>query len=156
MPAPPPTPTALKKLQGKATDRREPKPDQAMPARPAGLTGQAASLWDELAGPMHECGLLSVLDAHGLASYCTISAEARECWRQCDATGGMIVTVGGKPQRNPWAAEAMKLEELSLKLRNELGLNPTSRARLQIQQPDDDAPAPWLRLSDHQREAANE
>lgn len=130
-----PKPTNVKRLEGNRGHRpqntAEPKPDDAKPDRPQGLTAEARQAWDRLAPPLHRCGLLTTIDADGLESYCRLYAHARECWRKAKKDGPLVI-VGGKVETNPYIREAHRCEDLLHKLRSELGLNATSRSRIQV------------------------
>ena len=136
-----PKPTELKKLEGNPGKRplndEEPKPDPSMPPMPRGLVGEARKCWDALAPELNRLGLLTSIDVGALESYCRLYGHARECWRK-SKTDGAIVLIGGKPERNPWIAEAHRAEALLHKLRSELGLNATSRSRIAVK-PSEDA-----------------
>ena len=144
MPGPPPKPTSIRQLEGNRSHRplndAEPQPDSTMPDRPTGLTGDAKKAWERLAPQMNACGILTQLDRDSLESYCRLYAEARRCWREVKRTGGPVVSIAGKAERNPYLAEAHRLEQLLHKVRGELGLNATSRSRIRVaksQEPED-------------------
>lgn len=137
MPGPPPKPTAVRKLEGNPAHRSlntdEPQPDATMPDAPDDLLGVGRDAWERLASKMHGCGILTQIDGDGLESYCRIYAEAKACWKSVRETGGsVIVNDEGELKRNPHMMEARRLEELLLKLRNELGLNATSRSKIKV------------------------
>ncbi len=131
-----PKPSALREFEGNPGNRPinddEPKPDPSMPEMPKGLTGDARKCWESLAPELNELGILTKLDVGGLESYCRLYAVARECWRKVKQTGGPVVMVAGKAERNPYIAEAHRAEQLLHKIRSELGLNATSRTRIAV------------------------
>lgn len=128
-----PKPTSIKRLEGNPGKRplnhNEPLPPDDMPERPAGLTGQARKAWERLAPAMHTAGILTEIDADGLESYCRLYAHARACWREAKKTG-LLVNNAGRAEISLFIREAHKTETLLHKLRSELGLNATSRSRI--------------------------
>lgn len=137
-----PKPTALKKLEGNPGKRklndREPQPDQAMPRIPAGLDPDAKKCWQRLAPKLNKLGILTQIDGDALESYCRLYGHARRCWREAKKLG-IVTPVGeGRLQANPLIREAHRAEELLHKLRSELGLNATSRSRMEVKRSSDE------------------
>lgn len=130
----PPTPTAIRELEGNPQKRPmpkdEPRPDPTMPACPPGLSAAARKAWDRLAPEMNRVGILTKLDADALESYCRLYAFVRECWRDVAKTGGPVIEVNDKPTTNPHLRHARDAEQMLHKLRSEIGLNATSRTRI--------------------------
>jgi phage terminase small subunit len=74
----PAKPTALKIIQGnpgkRPLNRHEPKPAPRC-ARPKFLNGRAARIWDEYAPELERIGVLTAVDGHLFAAWCTLAAE---------------------------------------------------------------------------------
>jgi phage terminase small subunit len=73
-----PTPTHLKIVAGNPGKRPlpidEPKPE-GKAVRPKFLRGRAAELWDEYAPKLEAMGVLTDVDAHLFAAWCSLAAE---------------------------------------------------------------------------------
>jgi phage terminase small subunit len=73
-----PTPTHLKVLRGnpgkRALPKNEPQP-QGEVEKPRFLKGRAAKLWDQYAPELIRLRVLTVIDAHNFAAWCSLAAE---------------------------------------------------------------------------------
>ena len=74
-----PKPTALKEVLGNPGHRtistNEPKPPQGVVLKPKFLKGRAAKIWDEYAPSLAKMGVLTPVDAHQFALWCSLAAE---------------------------------------------------------------------------------
>lgn len=100
---------SLKLLNGRSegTDsagrKVEPTPDFArkLPAKPAGLSGDADWLWDQVIDQMKTVGVLKPLDAAGLEVACETFARWREAVRQRQEFGHLASNSQGRVAA-PW------------------------------------------------------
>jgi phage terminase small subunit len=73
-----PTPTHLKLVRGNP-GRRPLNPSEPIPvgsaAKPKFLKGRAAALWDQYAPELMRLGVLTVVDSHMFAAWCSLAAE---------------------------------------------------------------------------------
>jgi len=140
-----PTPTALKIRHGNPGKRpingAEPRPPSSQPSCPAHLSPTAKTEWKRLAGMLNRTGLLTQIDRAALAAYCQAYGRWVEAERKLQETPTLLKTPSGYVQPSPWLAIANKQLELMAKFMAELGLTPTSRARLAVVVPS--GPQPW-------------
>jgi phage terminase small subunit len=125
----PAKPTALKIIQGnpgkRPLNRHEPKPASGC-EKPKFLKGRAARIWDEYAPELERIGLLTTVDGHVFAAWCTLAAE--------------LESQAGK-------MSAPRIAQMRM-LAAAFGLEPSSRARLVVK-PDEnteDAAARYLAI----------
>ncbi len=140
-----PKPTALKLIEGNPGKRpingSEPKPPASVPTCPAHLSPSAKAEWKRLARMLNEIGLLTQIDRAVLAAYCQAYGRWVEAERKLAETPPILKTPAGYVQISPWITISNKQVELMTRLMGELGLSPTSRARLSVQMPT--GPKPW-------------
>jgi phage terminase small subunit len=109
----PTKPTALKIIQGnpgkRPLNRHEPRPTLGC-KRPKFLKGRAARIWDEYAPELERIGVLTAVDGHLFAAWCTLAAE--------------LETQAGK-------MSAPRIAQMRM-LAAAFGLEPSSRARLVV------------------------
>lgn len=76
---PKPTPTTILKLRGsrKADRPFEPEPPKGEVIPPTWLHDDARAIWDEIAPPAIEMGVLSAYESGKFADYCTLLARYR-------------------------------------------------------------------------------
>ena len=88
----------------------------------------ASAVWDETVGVLKECKILSETDTHLLTSYVSCYAEWRKAYLH-------VSKHGHENEDGKTSAQSMtfhKLADRHLKLLGELGLSPSSRARLSV------------------------
>ena len=136
-------PTHLKLLRGNPGKRRiDPEPQPAIaqmaPDAPAYLTGYAMDEWYRVADELHGLKLLSVLDVHALAAYCS----AYSMWRTAVETmhmladrdpvmhGLIIKTSAGAAMQNPLILTARQAARDMVNYASEFGMTPIARSRL--------------------------
>lgn len=141
---PTPTPTALKLLHGnpgrRPLNKREPKPRKGVPRRPTWLRGEARDHWDETVRQLQEMGVLTVADGDEVAAYCQMWARWRRTEDYLDEYGDVIEIHDeqGRVLYNkqaPQVSIARNLLQLLHQHRQDLGLTPSARTRLQVEKP---------------------
>jgi P27 family predicted phage terminase small subunit len=140
----PPKPTRLKSLAGnpgkRRLNKREPRPPAAVPRCPAWLPKTAKTEWRRVVGILQPLGLLTHADLAPLVAYCTAWAELQEATKLLHKEGRVCSTQSGYQvphpavamQRSAWAA----VRQLSALF----GFDPSSRARLQMPEPEKEDP----------------
>lgn len=134
------SPTALKLLRGTA-DRRwmaenEPQPPQGRPPKPSDLGAVASAKWDAVCCLLEGMGVITVADGEPIEQY----ARTYELWRRCETLirqggkGGGAFTEDGRTVKAP-ARLFKDLAGLLCRLESELGLTPSSRAKLEVPPP---------------------
>lgn len=101
-----------------------------MPVAPSYIRDDkvASAVWDETVDVLKDCGILSKTDTHLLVSYCSTYSEWVKCYTHVSENGH-------KDDNGKTSPESMtfhKLADRHLKLLSELGLSPSSRARLSV------------------------
>lgn len=140
-PGPPPTPTAIRELQGNPSKRPlpegEPKltPLSEYPQPPQHLgDGIARDKWLELARILTDAGVLTSGDLHNLEGFCL----AYERWRAAEAEikiTGIIIEGEKGPMKSPANAVIAESMKQWKELGSLLGLDPSSRTRLVVDKP---------------------
>lgn len=133
---PPPTPTAIKILEGNPGQRKlpenEPKPEPVkydIPP-PDHLPDVAKAEWIRLFQPLRLCGLMTVADLSAFAAYCAIYARWIDCEADIAKSSKLLQSATGTVQVNPliWVARQC-LDQMRQYMR-EFGMTPASRARM--------------------------
>jgi len=88
----------------------------------------AHKVWDETVSVLKDCGILSKTDTHLLTAYVTTYAEWQKCYLHVSVHGHK--DEDGKT--SPESVAMFKLSATHQKLISELGLSPSSRARLSV------------------------
>jgi len=109
-----------------------PDPPAALPRCPDHLSHAARKEWRRIARPLHEMGVLSVVDRAALAAYCQAWARWVEAEEQLARTPALLKTPSGYVQQSPWLSIANKQLELMGRYMAELGLTPSARNRVGI------------------------
>ena len=106
------------------------KGGEGIPIKPdfVELDETASAVWDETVGVLKECGILSETDTHLLTSYVSCYAEWKKAYLHVSKYGHE--NEDGKT--SPQSMTFHKLSDRHLKLLGELGLSPSSRARLSV------------------------
>ena len=106
------------------------KSDPRLPEAPAFVLSDpiAKSVWDETVDVLKDCGILSKTDTHLLTSYVTTYSEWQKCYIHVSQHGHK--DENGKT--SPESVTFHKLADRHTKLLAELGLSPSSRARLSV------------------------
>jgi P27 family predicted phage terminase small subunit len=116
---PQPRPTASPKLQA-----------GGLPRCPDHLDAVARKEWRRLARPLFDAGILTVADRAAFAAYCQSYSQWAEAVQKQQETPKLIKAPSGYIQQSPWIGIANKQLELMGRYMAEMGLTPTSRARL--------------------------
>ncbi len=131
---PKPKPQALKELEGSRHAAAQPGQGFDLAAasvnRPAILGEEAGAIWDRVAPPLAEAGLLTTADVETLASYCQSFARWLEAERKVDELGMVVKTPKDVLQLNPYVNASKTYLAQVNKAATELGLTPAARARL--------------------------
>ena len=117
----------------KNPNRRPPKPIKGsvgIPVKPdfIELDETASAVWDETVAVLKECNILSETDTHLLTNYVVTYAEWRKAYLHVSENGHE--NEDGKTSTQSMTFH--KLSDRHLKLLGELGLSPSSRARLSV------------------------
>ena len=134
----PPTPTALRIIQGNPSKRplpeNEPQPTvkDKPPTPPRHLPPAAKKHWRAIAKHLHQAGVLTVMDEDALAGYCNAYAQWIEANKEIESGGMVIKSDLGIPSLNPYlriSNDAFK--QMTIMLR-EFGMTPSSRTRVTV------------------------
>lgn len=136
------TPTAALKLHGsRLVDGRdgEPQPPEGWPARPDRLSDGGREVWGRLLPQLDDMGVLTQVDGPSLARYCEMTIrfwelnawirENGETYTGVNAQGTLFV------RQYPQVAIAAQLAKDMLRIEQEFGLTPASRAGLKVEKP---------------------
>lgn len=129
----PRTPAALRIQEGNRGKRPippEPEVAEDMPARPSYLHGPALAKWKELAGKLHEAGLLKSVDGDALATYCVTYAQWLEATAIIKREGMTFVTHRGVRGVKPEVKIQQKALALMQQLMAQFGMSPKARANI--------------------------
>ena len=130
-----PKPTALKRLEGNPASAATTMPSRSPPEdlpdcpRPSLAIARARN-GHRIAGPLHEMGVLTMVDRAALAAYCQAWGRWVEAEEKLKTTPTMLKTPSGYVQQNPWLSVANKQLELMGRYMAELGITPASRSRV--------------------------
>lgn len=131
-----PTPTTLKLNRGNPGKRALPKHEPAPPAGklvcPKHLSSVARGEWKRLAADISTW--VRPVDRAALAAYCQIYSRWVEAEKKLASEGAVIQMAFGdseRPVKNPWLLVAEKALEQMHRFMAELGITPSSRARVQ-------------------------
>ena len=110
------------------------KADVRMPVAPDYIRDDetASRVWDETTDVLKDCGILSKTDTHLLATYCSTYSEWVKCYKH-------VSQYGHKDDNGKTSPESVTFHKLAgrhIKLLAELGLSPSSRARLSVAKSD--------------------
>jgi len=104
--------------------------DPRLPTAPDFVSADETALkvWNETTDVLKDCGILSRTDTHLLTAYVTTYAEWQKCYIHVSVHGHK--DEDGKT--SPESVAMFKLSATHQKLLSELGLSPSSRARLSV------------------------
>lgn len=132
----PPKPTAIKELEGnpgkRPLNKNEPKPEKKAPKRPSWLLPDAKKEWRRLSGELEAMGLLTQVDMAAFAGYCQAYARWKEAEEFITKHGSILKTASGYIQQIPQVSIAQQNQKQMRNFCSELGLSPSSRSRLNI------------------------
>lgn len=131
-----PVPTQLKILRGNPGCRplptNEPKPRRVLPRPPKHLNERARRIWRSTAKELYVAGLLTTIDVHHLATYCSTYAEQLEAEENVKKTGMVIKTLNGNFIQNPYLGIVHRCIDILNKMRADFGMTPSARARIKV------------------------
>lgn len=127
------TPTAILKLTG--AFRKDRHGDGGIdatgtPVAPDWLSDYAREEWGRVAPSLVALGIVGESDSTTLAGYCEAWASFRKAKELVDENGMTFTTEGGRIFANPAVAMMRGSLDLANKLAMQLGLTPSSRARM--------------------------
>jgi P27 family predicted phage terminase small subunit len=139
----PPKPTAVKIAEGNPGHRplntREPKPEVGAPPRPKDLSKVARKEWDRIVRLLKPTGVLARTDLAVLEMYCESYADFKDALKWVRKLGPLVKAKNGTIQHNPAIGICNTAKKITGRFASELGLTPSSRARLIVPgQGDDD------------------
>lgn len=159
---PPRTPTKLKLLRGCPSGKKNIPKGEAQPevlhgtTPPADMTEPGKVIWRELAPKLEELGLFTTLDGFAFRRYCELMARWGAASRRIQETGQTHVPIfhelteaqrvaGERPklkylQELPESIEFRRLPSELLRLEQQFGMTPASRAAINILPKSKDAP----------------
>jgi P27 family predicted phage terminase small subunit len=117
--------------------RNEPKPTEGKPTKPKWLTGEGAKVWKQVIAQMDDMGVLTKADGSAIARYCELLVRWISNAEFLRRNGEIypLKDDAGKIkcfQQFPQVSIVNKLSVLILRLEQEFGLTPSSRATLQV------------------------
>lgn len=129
----------------------EPQPPAGKPTKPAWLTGEGAKLWKQVTAQLAQMGTLAKSDAQAIARYCDQVVRwvaAAEFLKKYGETYPLKDDKGKVRcfQQFPQVGIVNKLSVSILRLEQEFGLTPSSRARLKVDTNERRAPVLSSRL----------
>ena len=137
-PGPKPTPTKTLQLHGSwraKTRKNEPKPTTAAPSCPAHLSKEAQAEWRRIVPQLLALGLLAKIDRAALSGYCQSWARWVEAEEEIAKTSEVVKSPSGYPIQNPWLSIANRALKQCGDFIREFGLSPSSRVRVETEQP---------------------
>ena len=144
MPGPPPKPTALKLLQGRAGKRalnkKEPKPKAKRPKVPAHLSPKAKTAFRNVCDLLEDMGVLTIADGLALEMMCDAYSEWRDLRKaiEKEPTYETTSTSGDKViKARPEVAMASDAWKRVKSMAAEFGLTASSRTKLQVTEPEE-------------------
>jgi P27 family predicted phage terminase small subunit len=147
-----PKPTSLKILQGNPGKRplakNEPRPTPTAPGCPTWLSPEAKAEWRRVVPELDRIGMLSRVDRAALATYCEVWATFVTAQRDLHEHGLRIMafrtesadglTIYVQPAKNPSVQIARDSAAQVRQFCAEFGLTPSSRARIDLPERDDE------------------
>jgi len=129
-----PKPTRIKEIEGnpgkRALNRREPRPESALPPCPGHLDEEAKAEWGRISPELVRLGLLASIDRAALAAYCQAWSRWVDAETNLRKYGAVIKTPKGYPIQNPYLGIANTAIDLMRKFLTEFGMTPSSRSRI--------------------------
>ncbi len=98
------------------------------PVCPEWLGDRAKGVWDDTVEQLYLLGVISMIDAGGLALYCHAFGQFLEI--ESNPYKFVIITKSGAKKQNPLYEASNKAWEKVVKLSKEFGLTPSARAGL--------------------------
>jgi P27 family predicted phage terminase small subunit len=132
------TPTEILNMQGSSWGKRrkgEPKARSGKPKKPGWVTGEAAKVWRAAIAELESMGTLAGSDGAAIGRYCVLLVRWIEASKFLAKYGETYPYKDDQGRVKGWAqfpqvATVNKLSVLVLRLEQEFGLTPASRAGL--------------------------
>lgn len=140
-PGPKPTPTHLRVVRGTRPDRvnlQEPKPKKAKPKCPSYLCEDGKRIWRRTTKQLDLMGLLYEADQDIIAAYANAVLNYERATKIVDDLGVLVEGRRDGLVSNPAVRVQRDSAQLIRQLASELGLTPSSRSRLTVQEDDGD------------------
>ena len=138
----PPKPTHLKVLEGnpgkRPLNKKEPKPDKAIPTCPTHLSKEAKVEWRRISKILFDLGLLTNVDRAALAMYCQTYGRWVQAEKQIKDNNLVIKTKTGYPIQNPYISVSNQAMTKMRGFLAEFGMTPASRSRVATEEDEDD------------------
>jgi P27 family predicted phage terminase small subunit len=116
-------------------NRREPKPQPGVPSCPEHLNEVARREWRRVTRELKAVGLVSKLDRAALAGYCDAYARWVEASNNLQQFGLILKSPSGFPIQSPYLAIVNRSLEQMRSFMVEFGMTPSSRCRIEVEQP---------------------
>lgn len=148
MPGPQKTPTAELEARGswRAKARgKEPVATEGVPDCPEWLTGEAKAEWDRQIVDLPQRKLMSKSYRAALAMYCEAWGTYVGALADIAANGHTYITDKGNEVQRPIVGIMHKAFERAMKMGQQFGFSPSSKAGLQVEQ-EQEAPSGKLRF----------
>lgn len=140
-PGPAPTPTKLRVVRGDRKDRintNEPKPAKRRPRCPSWLTKEAQVIWRRTTKQLDEMGILAEADQDVICAYVMAVLNFERATKLVDEMGVLVEGRRDGFVKNPAVQIQRDNATLIRQLGSELGLTPSSRSRLVVDNAGDD------------------
>lgn len=136
-PGPKPTPTHLRVLRGDRKDRinvTEPKPKKQKPRCPDWLSDEAKAVWRRTTKQLDSMGILYAADADIIVAYSHAVVNYQKATHLVEQHGILVEGRRDGMVTNPAVRVQRDSAQLIRQLASELGLTPSSRSRLSVDQ----------------------
>jgi P27 family predicted phage terminase small subunit len=140
-PGPKPVPTHLKIVRGERKDRintNEPKPIKAEPKCPTWISKDARKVWKRTTDQLRGMGILYEADIDLIVAYCNSVVNYQKATEIVDQQGVLVEGRRDGAVTNPAVRVQRDAATLIRMLASELGLTPSSRSRLTLENDDTD------------------
>jgi len=122
-------------LTHKPPREEEPTPPKKMPSCPKHLDKNAKKEWKRVGKILQDIGLMTELDMAVLAGYCDAYSQWGEATAKVQEGGLVYKKADGTPGLNPYLRIAKEAYERMMKAAVLLGLSPSSRVGLKVDNP---------------------
>lgn len=136
-PGPAPTPTHLRVVRGDRKDRintAEPKPKKQKPRCPDWLSDEAKAVWRRTTKQLDAMDILFAADTDIIAAYANAVVNYQRATELVDRSGVLVKGRRDGVVTNPAVRVQRDSAQLIRQLAGELGLTPSSRSRLSVDQ----------------------
>ena len=131
-----PKPTEEKRRAGNPGHRplndNEPQPTKGAPPKPEHLDEMASQMWDDLCKELGQMGILATSDQVILAMFCDSWSLYVDACNMIKQGSQIYIAPMKEPKQAAWVSVRATAVKQLLQCASELGLSPTSRARLSV------------------------